>query len=96
MESICALAQGSEPAASVALGGEFVIENCGFFGKCDHRVERYNFANGKQDYVELYYCSTDLVKTGFAVVILLLLFYFVFKKMRASKLPSMNQEQFTQ
>lgn len=82
VESICALAVGDEQSAANALGGKFQIEACGPLANCDHRVEKYDFSDGQKIYVELYYCSTDHVKTfGIALVVLLVLF-FAWKRVR--------------
>lgn len=80
--SICALAQGDEKAAAKALGGSFILESCGFFSNCDHRVERYDFSSGKETYVEMYYCSTDVVKVGGVVAVVLVALFLLIRKMK--------------
>lgn len=84
-ESICALAPGDESKAAGALGGAFVLEPCGFFGKCDHRVERWDL-NLSFNHVEMWYCSTDFVKVGVCLfaglVVVFLLWKFIRRRAR--------------
>jgi hypothetical protein len=54
-----------ERAAAIALGGKFLREDCGFFEKCAHRVEDYDFTVSPEGHVvELWYCQIDWTRAG--------------------------------
>lgn len=70
VESVCDLEHGSEEVAAILLGGKFDVEDCGFFSKCSHQVEKYDYSAEPPLSVTIYTCATDWVKVGLLVVAL--------------------------
>lgn len=76
MPTICEMSDVS--ATAFALGGRFDREDCGFFEKCGHRVEKYDMTVPGGTMVDIWYCCIDWKKVGpllLGIVILLFLFY---------------------
>lgn len=69
-ESVCDLEHGSEEVAAILLGGKFDVEDCGFFSKCSHRVEKYDYSADPPLSVTIFTCATDWVKVAILVVAL--------------------------
>lgn len=88
VESLCHVAPGDEVKVARVLNGRFDIEDCGFFGTCDHKVEKFDFtASSNGNYVEIWYCSTDWAKAGGWVVIIIILFL-IYRKLKNRFTPS--------
>ena len=74
--TICAVSNPA--AAAVQLGGKFDREDCGWFSKCEHPVEKYDTTIAGGGYVEIWYCEIDWLKTAplmVAVFVVMVLFY---------------------
>jgi hypothetical protein len=84
-KSICALEVGQEEAAARALGGAFVLEDCGPLAECRHKVESFDFSSGKEDYVEIFYCATNYVYVGLIIAAVLLVVFFLYRKVRKTR-----------
>lgn len=87
-ESVCHVQPGDEANVAAALGGKFAIEDCGFFGNCDHKVEKFDFTySSAGNYVEIWYCSTDWTKVGGALIGGFLLLYIIYRQIKARMNP---------
>ena len=62
IESVCDLEHGSEEVAAILLGGKFDVEDCGFFSKCSHQVEKFDYSAQPPLSVTIYTCATDWLK----------------------------------
>jgi hypothetical protein len=74
-------------AAAVQLGGKFEREDCGFFSKCTHNVEKYDTSVPQGGYVEIMFCELDWTRVVPLLVVLLLVALWVRRKV--GELPSM-------
>lgn len=85
--SICALEAGKEHLAAHFLGA-FDIEECGPLTRCAHRVEKFDYTQKDELYVEMYYCEPNwgLIAT-IATVVILALLYAWFKKRQVVPVP---------
>ena len=68
-------------ATAHALGGKFEREDCGFFEKCDHRVEKYDMTVSGGAIVEIFYCSIDWKKAGPLLIALLVLLVILYRRL---------------
>lgn len=69
-------------AAADALGGRFDREDCGFFEKCDHRVEKYDMTVPGGASVEIFYCSIDWKKTGPILLAVFVVMFLLYRRLK--------------
>jgi hypothetical protein len=55
--SVCHVPEGYEAAAARALGGAFKLEGCGALARCEHKVEKFDFTDGRAVYAVWYECD---------------------------------------
>jgi hypothetical protein len=85
MPSICDMSDVS--ATAFALGGRFDREDCSFFEKCDHRVEKYDMTVPGGTMVDIWYCSIDWKKVGPAILGVLIVIFLIYRRIK-SNVPS--------
>jgi hypothetical protein len=85
MPSICDMSDVS--ATAFALGGRFDREDCSFFEKCDHRVEKYDMTVPGGAMVDIWYCSIDWKKVGPMILGALILMFLLYRRVK-SGVPS--------
>lgn len=85
-ESVCFIPEGQEASVAFALGGQFKLEeDCGPFGSCNHKVEKFDYRNGQTSYAQWYYCSTNYYTIGGLLVGIIAVFFvlaYVVKRLR--------------
>lgn len=81
--SICSIPPGQEQNAFNAIG-PFDLEPCGPMMVCSHRVEKINFVGGKEQNVELYYCSVNWWAVCGLLFVLLLIYWFTRIRMKSA------------
>lgn len=82
VESVCDLEYGSEEVAALLLGGKFDVEDCGFFSKCSHQVEKYDYSAEPPLSVTIYTCATDWIKVTLFILALVIGIFFLVRAIR--------------
>lgn len=88
-QSICSLEPGQELNAFSAIG-PFDLEPCGPMMVCSHRVEKVNFVDGKEQNVELYYCTVNWWIVCGGLFALLLVYLFIRRRMQSATVSAVS------
>lgn len=88
-ESLCALEPGKEEDAFKIIG-PFDIEECGPFLSCSHKVEKFDYTNGHENYIELFYCSVNWAQVAGVVFLFLIAYGYTRMKSKAVSVASSN------
>lgn len=67
-------------AAMHQLGGKFDREDCGFFSKCTHIVEKYDATVPNGSYVQVVYCETDWMKAAPLMFVVAIILFYVWRR----------------
>ncbi len=78
-EPVCYVVPGQETVLAKHMGGTYNLESCGFFNNCDDVLRSYQEGPGGWDYIEIWKCSPDPIKSSvIAVVSLIILCVFAY------------------